>query len=757
MRYGTTLQSEKPPRLLMVAGALVCAAICVAALAAGIDKAFAGIGLLSADATAQTAAGVPGDKLYTSVVCLCSLLGAALAAIHAARSPQSGSGESPSPVSSQAVLWALCALPLVALASLATRWLIIDHGSVTYLDAMLRGLTYWTALCSLAATTYYLGRHMEKAQQAMLIALIGASTIASGIAVQDYLVSVFARHLAGWREFGTSTPDFFAAFLLVTMPVCFGAFLASEKRDSTLAYGFCAALQLAAIPTTGSRFALISLAVELAILALGCAALYRRNSRVLQDARGKLLSVVAAIVVGGVVFAGPVIHRLQAASLRSDANSGAFRVYTWRGALRLARAYPVFGTGPNLFQYDFPRYALAGFTRLAHSGYLQSLDELGVLGCLALGLIGIGCIVAVAGALTSKQTDGLGLPNLSHDEANLSPDSAGTNALVLIGLASGVAGMAVQNIIDSDWMVTICGATWFAVVGLLLAAISRRRMGLGEAARVPQVGRTQPALCWGVSLAALILCVCCAKWCAGGWLERQGQFGSAATAVPLDGEYAGSAGYALAQDPAEFPAALALLREAAKLTPSATEFRRLAEVQAAMGDSGAALSDVENGLRVDPNDLALLLSGAQISGGMNDGAGALSYYKKMAALQIEPYGTVPALGDLTEYRYAYADEALEADALSRGDAAAAISFGIRGKTVLEQYLAEGGSSNAARISLSGAPSPQRDAEMQNLYDQILSLLVSAYAREGQLSRADAIRAENARMSSKFIRKAAPPH
>ena len=532
----------------------------------------------------------------------------------------------------------------------------------------------------------------------------------------------------------------------------------SEKaRQHISATGFAPALQLAAIPTTGSRFALISLAVELAILALGCVALYRRNSHALQDARGKLLSVVAAIVVGGVVFAGPVIHRLQAASLRSDANSGAFRVYTWRGALRLARAYPVFGTGPNLFQYDFPRYALAGFTRLAHSGYLQSLDELGVLGCLALGLIGVGCVVAAAGALTSKEADSLGLPGSDGGEASLARDSAGTNALVLIGLTSGVAGMAVQNIIDSDWMVTICGATWFAAVGLLLAAIPRRQSDAGEAVRFPQVGRSQPAFYWAFSLAALFLCVCCAEWCAGGWLERQGQFGSAAAAVPLDGEYAGSAGSALAQEPVEFLETLALLKEAAKLTPSATAFRRLAEVQAAMGDSGAALSDVENGLRVDPNDLALLLSGAQISGGMNDGAGALSYYKKMAALQIEPYGTVPALGDLTEYRYAYADEALEADALSRGDAAAAISFGIRGKTVLEQYLAEGGSSNAARISLSGAPSPQRDAEMQNLYDQILSLLVSAYARAGQSSRADAIRAENARMSSKFIRKAAPPH
>ena len=753
MSNASTIQPESPPRLLTVALVLVCVAICVAALAAGIDKAFAGIGLLSANGTAQTAAGVPGDKLYTSVVCLCSLLAAALAAIHAARSQANDTETAALPVSHRIVVWALFALPLVSLASLVTRWLMIDHGSVTYLDAMMRGLTYWSSLSSLALTAYYLGRRMEKAFQAMLIALIAASTIASVIAVQDYLVSVFARHLAGWREFGTSTPDFFAAFLLVTMPVCFGAFLASTQRDSTLAYGFCAALQFAAIPTTGSRFALISLVVELAIFALSYAALYRRDRSALHDTRGKLLDVVAVIVVGGVVFAGPVIHRLQAASLRSDANSGAFRVYTWRGALRLARAYPVFGTGPDLFQYDFPRYALAGFTRLAHSGYLQSLDELGALATLAFSLISIGCIVVVGRTILSRQPDASVLPGLADSKVGLSADTTGVQTLVLIGLMSGVVGMAVQNLIDSDWMVTICGATWFAAVGLLLAGAYRGQMEAGEIIPSSAAARSMSALCWGASLVALSLCVCSVKWCAGGWLERQGQLGSASAAVPLDGEYAGSAGYALAQDSAEFPAALALLKNAAQLTPSATAFRRLAEIQSAMGDLQAALGDVGSGLRVDPNDLSLLLLGAQISTRMNDGAGTLNYYRKVAALQIAPYGTVPAIGDLTEYRYAYADEALEADALNRGDAAAAIIFGTRAKIVFDQYLVEGGSSNPARISMSGPPNGQMDAQLQSLYGQCMTLLASAYARNGQLNQASAVHAEAARKLPKFISKA----
>ncbi len=758
MRYAPPAPAQAPSRLLTVAVVFVCAAICVAALASGIDKAFSAIGLLTSDSTAQTAAGVPGDKLYTSVVCVCSLIAAACTALHAGRSQASDTRHLEMPTSSRLVTWALYALPLVSLASLVSRWLMIDHGSLRYLDAMMRGLAYWTALCSLGLSACYLGRRLEKAYQAMLITLIAASTLAAVIGVQDYLVSAFARHIAGWREFGTSTPDFFAAFLLVTMPVCFGAFLASSKRDGTLAYGFCAALQLAAIWTTGSRFALISVAVELAVFAVMCAALYRGNRPMPQRTRGKLVAVLAIIVVGGLVFAGPVLHRLHAASLRGDANSGAFRVYTWRGAIRLAKAYPAFGTGPDLFQYDFPRYAVAGFTRLAHSGYLQSLDELGVLGTVAFCVIGLGCIVSAACTLKSKHAGISASEEKSGSDAVSLTVSAGADALVLIGLTSGVAGMAVQNLIDSDWMVTICGATWFAAVGLLLAAVSRRLAdaealspNLGTAAS----GRNKTALCWGASLAALLLCVCGLKWCAGGWLERQGEFGSAAAAVPLDGEYAGTAGYALTSDSAEYPAALVLLQDASRLTPTAPAFRRLADLHSASGDSQAALRDIENGLRVDPNDLALLLRGAEISAGLNDNAGALRYYGKIAALQIAPYGTVPALGDLVEYRYAFADEALESNALSRGDAANAILYGQRGKAVFDQYLAEGGSSNPARVSMAGPPSEAVNTQLQNLYSQIMSILASSYSRNGQSGQADAVRAEAARKLPKFIHKTPP--
>ena len=167
--------------------------------------------------------------------------------------------------------------------------------------------------------------------------------------------------------------------------------------------------------------------------------------------RGLLGAILAALIVGGAVFARPVLDRLQ----NLHDNSAAFRLWTWRGSLHMALANPVLGTGVGTWTDLYPRYALTGFTRLAHNSYLQMADECGLPALLALltALVLLG-ISVVRGLRLAPQaeTGGGWLP--------------ADPRLLRCGLLAAVAGGAVQNVIDSDWYVFFLGAVFWTLAGL---------------------------------------------------------------------------------------------------------------------------------------------------------------------------------------------------------------------------------------------------------------------------------------------------
>jgi O-antigen ligase len=57
----------------------------------------------------------------------------------------------------------------------------------------------------------------------------------------------------------------------------------------------------------------------------------------------------------------------------------------WTAAVRIARAHPVFGTGPGTFSRSYERVKPAGaeMTRLAHNDYLEQASDSGVIGFLS--------------------------------------------------------------------------------------------------------------------------------------------------------------------------------------------------------------------------------------------------------------------------------------------------------------------------------------------------------------------------------------
>jgi hypothetical protein len=109
----------------------------------------------------------------------------------------------------------------------------------------------------------------------------------------------------------------------------------------------------------------------------------------------------------------------------------------------------------------------------------------------------------------------------------------------------------------------------------------------------------------------------------------------------------------------------------------------------------------------------------------------------MAALQTKPYGTVPALTGVVEYRYAYADEAIGVDAMKGGYPKVAIRYFTIEQSILQSYADEGGSASLMRQAQTGwVADAALDRELQSLYQQVMPQLISSYRAAGNAAAAD---------------------
>ncbi len=104
------------------------------------------------------------------------------------------------------------------------------------------------------------------------------------------------------------------------------------------------------------------------------------------------LSPTALAAVGGAVVlaAGGTLAFLANSSTRPGwlfRSSLSPREDAWRAGFHIFRDHPLFGAGPNVFGLLYPQYAHGNFlihTQHAHNGFLQFVDDAGVVGILAL-------------------------------------------------------------------------------------------------------------------------------------------------------------------------------------------------------------------------------------------------------------------------------------------------------------------------------------------------------------------------------------
>ena len=252
----------------------------------------------------------------------------------------------------------------------------ISYGTVT--DGFLRGFLMLSAwfLTRLLLTSALWRRRTELGLtlSAVIWSVVGIMEYVTGKAPLRWVdVSRFGD--IGGRVCGSfGNPNLFAIFLLFTVPLCLG--FVFQKSGRFVKHGALIAFLLGSgcLLLTWSRgawLAWIGLTVVFLVL---CS---RRSLSIL------FVGVFSAI---GVIpfLPQPVIRRFYSIGHPAD-TSASYRIYTWKGVLRMLSAHPWgIGSGERAFHLLFPVYAVSGTESVMHPHqmFLEVWCDLGIIGLI---------------------------------------------------------------------------------------------------------------------------------------------------------------------------------------------------------------------------------------------------------------------------------------------------------------------------------------------------------------------------------------
>ncbi|MGB9184637.1 MAG: O-antigen ligase family protein [Solirubrobacteraceae bacterium] len=173
--------------------------------------------------------------------------------------------------------------------------------------------------------------------------------------------------------------------------------------------------------------------------------------------------IIVALIAGAPGWASSQFRQFiksaptSAVNLRSRLTdpSGDNRTDNWRAALDGFATAPVLGTGAGTYEFSWYRYRhLKGLNVVdAHSLYIQTLSELGIVGLALLSLTILGILYALARRIR------------------------GPNRVVYVALLAASAAWAAHAAVDWDWQMPAVTAWVFAVGGGALATSKTPRGG----------------------------------------------------------------------------------------------------------------------------------------------------------------------------------------------------------------------------------------------------------------------------------------
>lgn len=362
-----------------------------------------------------------------------------------------------------------------ALLLLLVAAMVTAIGSVRPEDSI-REILLWLSYLGIAVVTASTVNHIAIARR-----FLDALTVIAGWLCLIALFMYWGAATAGTRWYATFYwPNQFAAFLLLVLPLTLVRFLRAPKIRDALAQGMMTLLFVVSLVFTYSRGAWLVLAA----VALPAMILLRPRRWGSVLGRLVILIVLAAVSVFALVQSHATQDATQGVVARaaSVADPGDYaiqgRLNFWRAGLKIFRDHPVFGTGPGTFDAVHAAYQrdVRYFARDAHSLYIQTLAE--------MGIIGLGALAALLVAIGNTWRRTL-LAAQGTEEYPL-----------ILGLGLGVLAFVLHSAIDMDWMFPAIPATAFGLIGVLAwyDAPSRVRTagvdtGMQTKTRVPWGGR----------------------------------------------------------------------------------------------------------------------------------------------------------------------------------------------------------------------------------------------------------------------------
>jgi len=563
-------------------------------------------------------------------------------------------------------------------------------------------------------------RGRRRAVYGILGMLVVSSLAVSAIGLREYGINRVAG-ISNWRTFSTFfNPDFLAGFMSIVLPISLGWYL-SETSGAVAILGYVwVALTAGSILVSGSRLGAACMAVGIAVF--GLLAILSGSIRRVQVMRGVLLVLPAVFVL--FALGEPLLARVR--HMEAQAHSGGFRIYTWQGTARMAKAHPINGTGIGTFDLGYGKYALVGYTNLAHNTYLQIAAEAGPVSAVALILLlGFSAVPVALSVTRNKEMKAEGGTSVSA--AAWIPE----RKLIVCGLLGGAVASFVRNLVDSDWYVTAIGLSFWAVLG---AAVSLGEVSEGITARVSKRGFGL-ALAGIGTLAVVVLVMLVSDWHAnrgeallaeGDIYGAESAYQVAARANPLNSEVHRRLGWIyVARGYAEgdrtyIDRAIQELKTAAKQEPtSGKNFYQLGRIYERFPDKGDAVWAFEKALERDPlNPRYLLFLARAYEDSGRDGK-ALRVWKKMADVERSPYGRVRAMPEFVEPEYIFAHEALGRYYERKGDLhSASKEYRVALKRIKEYR--ESLKSTREILDASG----RRDQEMENAVEDLRQDLLS---------------------------------
>jgi hypothetical protein len=374
------------------------------------------------------------------------------------------------------------ALAFVCVAGLVSR--VLAHvwpTAASFYDSRLNyPLTYWNAEGMVAAFAIVLGLHLsaDRAEHwsvrvlaaaalpalaaTLLLTFSRGSLGVSVIAVLVYCLLARAHTLPGVLLAA-------AAPCAIAIRSAYDATLLASAKATTpaaVAQGRHVALVVAACVLAAGALRLALLALDRRIDALALVARPPAlRYRVGVGTGVAALAAALALALGGAGAVSREYHKFVNSNgggygtqvrdrLSAVTNNG--RLSLWKAAVDEYRAQPLHGTGAGTYQLYYTRYRSEPLYVVdAHSLYLQSLAELGVVGLALIAIVVLGVLAGLAARVRG-------------------PDRGIYAALFALALA-----WAIHQAFDWDWQMPAVTLGVFALAGLALARPRDRRVGLG--------------------------------------------------------------------------------------------------------------------------------------------------------------------------------------------------------------------------------------------------------------------------------------